>query len=456
MSSDSPSSDTPKPAKKPRYYYGWNIVGASFLAHLAYAEQFSSTLGLFMRPLKAEFGWSRSQIALVQTMARIVEAVTAPFVGPLIDRFGTRLLMPMGAIIAGLSLLLVTQVDALWQFYIVRGLMAAIGFALMGSLVTSIAVNNWFIKKRGRALAIVNVGSTFSNVILMPVAVFVISVWGWRSMFILFAIVTWIVVLAPSALLMRRRPEDMGLRPDGIDPNETDEETLETNETGDPTGLEQAKTREPIWTRLEAMKTRAFWLIALCFAIGSLAFQGINISLAPYVQDLGYSDAIVATALLFRAIVMTVTLPAMGFIAEHSHRALVRALPFILQGTGSLLFLMADDPVILWTALAVYGMGVTSIGVTQEVLWANYFGRFSLGRIRSAGFLVTFGFGATGPVFMNLVFDALGSYKPAFALFLGFFAVAAFFISFARPPQPHRYATAEELQNGTGSSPPSH
>ena len=82
--------------RKPRYFYGWHIVGASFLAHLAYAEHHSSMLGFFFRPLQSEFGWSRSALAAVQTIARLVEALFAPVVGPLIDRYGPRVLMPSG------------------------------------------------------------------------------------------------------------------------------------------------------------------------------------------------------------------------------------------------------------------------------------------------------------------------------------------------------------------------
>lgn len=415
-------------SKKPRYFYGWNIVLASFMAHLAYAEQYSSTLGLFMRPLQNEFSWSRSQIAVVQTISRVLEALVAPFIGPIIDKFGTRSVIPVGAVIAGISLIATTYINELWQFYLLRGVAAAMGFSLMGFLVTSIAINNWFVRKRGRALAIVNTGSTLSNVILMPVSVYVISQSGWRSMFFLFAIITWVVVLIPSITLMRRRPEDMGLHPDGDDPNSTNANSEEI-----------LTKQEPVWTRREAMRTSAFWLVSISFAVASFAFQGINISMAPYMQDLNYGDAMVASALFFRAVVMTIGLPIMGLIAEKAHYASVRLFPFALQGTGSMLFLFGENPVILFIGLAIYGLGVTGIGVTQEVIWANYFGRYSLGRVRSAGFVATFGAGATGPVFMNLVYDFLNSYKPAFMLFLLFFLAASILIIFAKPPKPPRF-----------------
>ena len=434
-----------KERKRGRYFYGWNVVAASFMAHLAYAEQFSSTLGLFFRPFQSEFGWNRTQIAAVQTISRVVEAGTAPLIGPLVDRFGARTLLPIGALVAGTALVGVTFVDSLWQFYVVRGVVAAIGFTLMGNLVTSVAINNWFIRMRGRALAISNTGSSISNVIMIPVAVYVIAEYGWREMFWIFAILTWIVVLAPSTILIRRRPEDLGLRPDGDSP--------ELPQNPPPTaflpGEQQASAPreqawqaapEPLWTRREALRAPAFWLIAGCFAISSLAFQGINISLAPYVQDLGYEEALVAAALTTRAIVMAVTLPAVGLIAERASIGPVRALPFILQSVGCVLFLFADQVYFLFPALIVYGMGITSLGVTQEVLWANSFGRLGLGTIRSMGFVVTFGFGAMGPVVMNLIFDQMGSYRPAFLIFLAFFVVSAVLILFLRPPSAPRYA----------------
>ena len=118
----------PSPKKQPRYFYGWNVVGAAFLAHLAYAEHHSSVLGFFFHPLEGEFGWSRSAIAAVQSIARIVEAVLAPFVGPFIDRYGPRALMPIGALIVGLAMIGATQVQTIWQFYLLRGVIVAVGF----------------------------------------------------------------------------------------------------------------------------------------------------------------------------------------------------------------------------------------------------------------------------------------------------------------------------------------
>ncbi len=429
--------------KKPRYFYGWNIVAATFLSQLSYAQHFTSLLGFFFKPLQQEFGWSRSAIAAVQSIARVVEAVIAPVIGPIIDRHGPRVLMPIGAIIVGLAMLGATQVNTLWQFYLLRGIIVAVGFTLMGNLVTSVAINNWFIQKRGRAIAISRIGSNLSNIIFVPTTVFVIAASGWRTMFVIFAIFSWIAVLLPSILLMRRRPEDMGLHPDGIEPSPTEARTLQ-DEQEHPIS-EVTLEPEPIWSRREVLKTGSFWLLTAALGVNSMAFQGINISLAPYIQDLDYSEAMLASVMTFRAVMQITSLPLMGFLAERANRTYVRVLPFVIQGIAVFLLISAERPVFLWLAVSLYGFGISGINIIQEVIWANYFGRLSLGMVRSLAFLVAFGFGASGPIAMNAVFDVLGSYHPAFVAIIILFAISAVIMGIVQPPKAHRYATATEI-----------
>ncbi len=443
MSQDGIHEVTTTKGKKPRYFYGWNIVAASFLANLSYAEHHSSVLGFFFKPLQNEFGWSRTALAAVQTIARFTEGLFAPVAGPFIDRYGPRVLVSIGAIVVGLAMLGITQINAIWQFYLLRGIVVAIGFTLMGNLVTDIAVNNWFIRKRGRALGIGRLGTHVSNIIFIPITVFVIAAFGWQRMFVIFAIVAWLVVLIPSVILMRRRPEDMGLYPDGIYPSVA--EVARRREEKSAAG-ETTSASEPIWSRREVLMTRSFWLLALCFGIDSLAFQGINISLAPYIQDLGYGDVTLSAVMTFRSIISAAVIPFMGLFAEHAHRTIVRVTPVIIEGVGAFLFLSAGQPVFLWLAIAVYGLGIAGFTIMQEVIWANYFGRLSLGVVRSLGYLIAFGFGAVGPVAMNAVFDIVGSYRPAFVATIGLLAVAALVIAIVPRPSAHRYSTASETK----------
>ena len=135
----------------------------------------------------------------------------------------------------------------------------------------------------------------------------------------------------------------------------------------------------------------------------------------------------------------------MGFVAEYAHKTYVRVIPFLVQGLGAFLFLSGDQPILLWLATAVYGFGFSGVMITQEVIWANYFGRLTLGLVRSAAYLIVFGFGAIGPVAMNAVFDITGSYKPAFIVIIGLFSLGALLMCVARPPETRRYATGADM-----------
>ncbi len=433
----------PETPNRPRYFYGWNIVIASFLAHIAYAEHNSSLLGLFFNPLKEEFGWNRTSVSAVQSLARVVEGLVAPFLGPLIDRHGPRPLMVVGGVATGLAFLAVTQVTTLWQFYLVRGIIMAAGFAFMGYLITNTAISNWFIRRRGRAIAFASTGTSLANMALAPITVWIILTWGWRSSFLVFALLTWVVVLVPSAVLMRRRPEDMGLLPDGDSPKPNPIEVEPTRESS-VDARSVTSDLEPIWTRREVMKTSAFWLLVISFSLANLAFQGINIGLAPYVTDLGFSTAVAAASLSVRALVMVLASPLWGFLSERAYTPIIRIGPFLIQAISCICFLSASNIGVLWLAVIIYGAGFAGAGVVQEVVWANYFGRLTLGTVRSTAVPFLVAFSASGPVFINVIFDVTGSYRLAFILFLGFFILASILMAFCRPPQPHRWAHPHE------------
>jgi MFS family permease len=429
------TSETPK---KPRYFYGWNIVAATFLAQLSYSEHHSSVLGFFIRPFNREFGWSRTEVALVQTIARFVEAPMGFFVGPIIDKYGPRYLMPTGAVILGFAMLGATYSSSIWQFWMLRGVVVAVGFTIMGGMVSNVTINKFFVRKRGRAIAIASMGNNLGSVIMVPVTVWILATYGWRASFTLFAVLTWIVVLVPSYVLMRRQPEDLGLHPDGIEPDTASA----VGSLGD--GQEQATTgrpagQEPVWTRREVMATKTFWMLVAGMSAANLAFQGINISLAPYMQDLNYGATLVAAAVTARAVIRMVVLPAWGWAADYPHIAWIRSAPFLCQALASLLFLMGQQPIFLWMAVLTYSIGFGGVMVIQEVLWANFYGRMSLGLVRSTGVPFAFAFSAAGPIFMNGIFDLMGSYRPAYMLFILFYCIAAVMLWYVRAPTPVRY-----------------
>ena len=423
---------------KPRYFYGWKIVGAAFLSRFSFASGNASVLGLFFTPLNAEFGWSRTAISVVLSLARLFEGLASPLLGPIIDRYGPRVPMVIGGILLSLGFLGLSLIGNLWQFYLIRGVFMAAGFALTGMLITNTAVSNWFIRRRGRAIAAAGMGTNTGMLIIAPLTVGIIAAWGWQAAWLFFAGLAWIVVVIPSAILMRRRPEDIGLLPDGDLP--ADSETPK-----DPSRLgasTRAAVGEAIWTRREVIRTPAFWLLIIGISSAMLAFQGVNISIAPYAEDLGFGPLNIAALLMARSIATLAVAPGWGILSERVHLSAVRISPFFIQMLASAFLAMADRTAMLWLGVVFYGAGFSGMMIVQEVIWANYYGRLTLGTVRSTSLPLQVLIAGSGPVLINVVFDVVGSYRPAYTAFIGLYLLAALLVWFARPPQAKRFAQA--------------
>ena len=420
---------------RPRYFYGWKIVGAAFLSRFSFASGNASVLGLFFTPLNSEFGWSRTAISAVLSLARLFEGLTSPLLGPIIDRYGPRIPMVIGGILLSLGFVGLSLMANLWQFYLIRGVLMAAGFALTGMLVTNTAVSNWFIRRRGRAIATTGMGTNTGMLIIAPVTVGIIAVWGWQTAWLFFAVLAWIVVVIPSAILMRRRPEDIGLQPDGDLPPDS-------KAPNDPSRRGTTAAREAIWSRREVMRTPAFWLLIIGISSSMLAFQGVNISIAPYAEDLGLGAANIAAVLMVRSLATLAVAPVWGILSERVDSPPIRISPFFIQMLASAFLAMADRGVMLWLGVVFYGAGFSGMMIVQEVIWANYYGRLTLGTVRSTSLPLQVLIAGAGPVLINVVFDIVGSYRPAYAAFIGLYLLAALLVWFARPPEAKRFAQA--------------
>ena len=423
---------------RPRYFYGWKIVGAAFLSRFSFASGNASVLGLFFTPLGNEFGWSRTIISAVLSLARLFEGLTSPLLGPIIDRYGPRVPMVIGGILLSLGFLSLSLMANLWQFYLIRGVFMAAGFALTGMLVTNTAVSNWFIRRRGRAIATAGMGTNTGMLIIAPVTVGIIDVWGWQTAWLFFAILAWIVVVIPSAILMRRRPEDIGLIPDGDLPADSEA----PDNPSRPGTTTRSSAEEAVWTRREVIRTPAFWLLIVGISSSMLAFQGVNISIAPYAEDLGLGTANIAALLMVRSVATLAVAPGWGILSERVASPVVRISPFFIQMLASAFLAMADKSAMLWLGVVFYGAGFSGMMIVQEVIWANYYGRLTLGTVRSTSLPLQVLIAGGGPVLINVVFDIVGSYRPAYTAFIGLYILAALLVWFARPPRAKRFAQA--------------
>jgi sugar phosphate permease len=175
------SSSPEQATNESKFFYGWTIVAVGFLAHIASAFSISSTLSVFLKPLSSDLGISRGVFSLIRSGEILIGAAAAPLVGTLIDRHGGRWLMAAGGLVSGAGFLLLGQSRDFWQFLLFRWLLISPGDALMGSLVVNVSISRWFVRMRGRALALAGMGHGLAKVGMPLLAASLIAYTGWRG-----------------------------------------------------------------------------------------------------------------------------------------------------------------------------------------------------------------------------------------------------------------------------------
>jgi cyanate permease len=337
--------------------------------------------------------------------------------------------MVVGALIAGLGLILLGQIHELWQYYLVKGAVLTFGMACVGAMVVNVAVSNWFIRLRGRALAIAAMGLSLAAMVLPPVAARMIDSFGWRAAWAILGVSIWVIVMPLAWLAMRRRPEDYGLEPDGgrVEPR-----------AGDRLGQQRDAADDVQWSRRQAMRTSALWMLILTFGLASMGFGAMLLHLIPFLTDSGYSRAEAAAAFSMVGVSGFISKPIWGVVADRVASRFAAAAEFIILGVGILVITLASTLPLMYAGILILGIGVGGILTLQETVWADYFGRRTLATVRSVGRPFTIIFSAGGPVFAGLVYDLGGSYQFAFAVFIAAYALAAILILVTPPPRPPR------------------
>ncbi len=412
-----------------RVYPGWIVLAGSFLGYLAYSAHFNTTYGVFIYHLGNEMGWGRSALAGVTTLARVPEMLLAPWVGASVDRRGGRQVMLIGAVVVAVAFLLLATMQEIWQLYVYKGIVLAVGALLTSPLVFSVTVNNWFVERRGRAIGMLRMADTLGTA-LMPIAIAaLIANSGWRGAFVTMAIAA-LVVLVPAALLLRRRPEDFGLLPDG------------RKAGADPAADQRAERRaqllsaDVVWTRSAALGTLTLWTLIVAQGLSQMAYVATYVHLVPYVQELGYSITFAAALVGGRAWIQIVMNPLWGLLVERAPAAAVASSQAFLAAMAMLSLLALPPDVSIFVALLLLGISSAGFYLTVDVMWANYFGRLSLGTVRGIAQPVVAIFAAIGPLLAGVLYDTSGSYQSTWTVLLIAFTIAAGVVLLARRPRP--------------------
>ena len=419
--------------RKPKLFYGWTIVAVGFLSHVACAFHMSSTLSVFLKPLTEDLAVSRGLFSLLRSGEILIGAAMAPLVGPLVDRYGGRWLMAGGALVAGAGFILLGQVDSFWQFLALRWSLITMGGVFMCHMVVSVTISRWFVRRRGRAIAIASLGQGLSKV-LIPVVTATLFVWvGWRWTWAIFGLITLGLIVIPALIFMRRSPEDMGLKPDG---DEAPDELVGPAVADKPRGFaNRIAADETVWGWREVIRTDTFWMVCFIYGMANVGIAGLNLHVFAYVTDIGFSPLVGATVLSIIAFTQLGSTLVWGFVGERMEIRRSSTLMFLIQAIGLALVTATSTAAPLYAGFLLYGIGLGGGWVLQEVVWAHYFGRVSLGTVRGLGILVTHAFGAAGAPFFGFVHDVTGSYSSSFIAFVIALVVAALLSLVVRAPR---------------------
>ena len=422
-------------------FYGWIIVAVSFLIGFTESGVFQNILSIFMKPMVDEFGWTRASVTGAIAVGSVCGGLLSLVVGPILDRYGPRMVSFWGILILSLGLGALTFVDSLWQFYLFFsiGRMVAVGVL---SLAISVSVANWFVRYRGRAMGITRVGDRLGSALLPLMVQFLILALGWRLAWGTLGIVVFLISGIPALIFLRHRPEDMGLLPDGAPPLPDGPGTgdgLRKEDRGDALSTDT----EPLWTRIEATRTGAFWMLTLISSLIPFQQAGINFHLYPFLTDQGFSETTSVLILSTVAVTGMVGAPVWGALTERFRIQHLMAANVVGNG---LLFLAlywtilfkVDGPLgigIIFLLASLHGIFHGGRNPMLPVIWADFFGRRSLGSIYSLANPFYFAANALGPIFAGLCFDLLGSYAFPFYFFVVVFFLTGIVTLRMRPPQ---------------------
>jgi len=420
-------------SKRPRFFYGWHIVAVAILVNIAGTFAFSSTLSIFLKPITAELGVSRGAFSLIRTFEIGIAAIIVPLLGPWVDRHGGRGIIVIGVLMEGAGLLLSSIVQTFWQFVLVRCSLVIAGEALLGSLVINVTIAQWFVRKRGRAMGIANLGTGIAKLAIPLIAAWLFVLIGWRGTWAVFGTVAPLLVVAPALIFIRRRPEDMGLRPDGEPPRQRFEAVPATGQRSSNAHPRRAYG-EIVWNRSDVLRLPVFWLLVVTFGIVSVGIAGLNLHIFSYVTDIGYSPLIAASFMSTIALTQLGSTLVWGVLADKFDLRKVSSIQFLIQGAGLVTVIASIDIRFVYLGFFLYGTGLAGSFVLREVIWANFFGRVSLGKVRGLSLFFSHLFAASGAPFFGFLHDRMGSYNISFTIFSCALFTSAFLILFAKPP----------------------
>ncbi len=400
-------------------FYGWAIAATALTAVFASAPGQSYGFSVFIDSILAATGLSRTELSALYALGTGVSAITTVVVGRLADRWGTRVVLVSVGLVFGCACFLMAIAQGPLTVLLGFAALRALGQGSLAILAT-LLIAQWFVRYRGRAMAIVQLGGAASNAVFPLLANALIVAVDWRSAYRVLGIVVWALILPAAIFIVRNRPEDVGLHPDGLPQSEETTPVL-----GQPVLL-PAHSR--VW------RTSRFWLLALPTTAGPFIMTALIFHQASIFASHGLPSTVAASMFVPMAAASAVTSAVTGMLID---RLGPKTMLFVTLG---LLLTALIEIQFVWTpfgavfyAMTLGAAGGTQ-GVTMGVIWAHYYGRTGLGGIQGAASLVTISASALAPLPLAALQDPNGGYTLALGVFMLVPLLCAAILTRFRPP----------------------
>jgi len=421
--------------ERPLFFYGWVIVAVSFIT-LATVFGVWYSYSVFFLAIRDDFGWSRAAASSIFSVFLFFHALLGPVAGYLQDRFGPRVVIPSGALLLAISLLITSQARELWHFFLAYGILAGAGASLIGFTSHAAFLPKWFERKRGLAVGMAMAGIGFGMLILVPMLERHIASYGWRSAY-QFAAVFVLILIAPLNLLFSRQsPKDLGLLPDGDSSgvSDTRQAASRTIEVIDPEWADQD------WTFQKALRTKRFWLLAGAFFCIAFAYQSTLLHSVSAMVDIGLERSTAAYYFGILGVSGSAGKVLFGYLSDVSGRERASTIGVIVSSLG-ILCLIKADLAILYLPLVfalLFGIGYGSAAPLFPSIGADIFMGRAFGLIFAMIGIGGGVGGALGSYMSGWFHDISDSYTVAFIVSITSLSLGCTFVWFAGPRKVRR------------------
>ena len=410
------------------FFYGWVIVAVAFVT-MGVGVNARTAFSLLFPPILDEFGWDRGVTAGAFSFGFLVSAALSPFIGRLMERRGPRVVIEMGVGVMTAGFLLATLVRQPWHLYATLGMLVGAGGNCLGYTAHALFLPNWFVRRRGLAMSLAFAGVGVGSIIVLPWLQTIIASEGWRAACWAAGLLV-LALLAPLNLLLRWKPEELGLEPDG------DRASHDVAAASRRTNVVDPAWVAVDWTLARALRTARFWWIVVGYVTGMFAWYAVQVHQTKYLVEIGFGVSDAAWALGFVSFAAIPGQIGFGHLSDRIGREwiwTVGCAGFAVCYLALLLMAHAPTPTLLYLMIAsqgVLGYSLTSVigAIPAEIFEGRHYGT-----IFGTLMLAAIAGGAAGPWLTGLLHDGTGSYTRAFWIAIGCCALSAMAIWLAAP-----------------------